>query len=718
MRVKNSAAPWTDSKMRIITLAALMFYVTVVYGKRGCPALRIPNTTSVCNKQPRNDGKYPQNTVCTFACNAGCEEGGGSSRRRCMGRRRRTKWHGRNLRCQCNPCNSAPSHPDGYTSNCAVQATYPAGYTCSFTCPAGYVQVGGQAEKLCVNGRWVGNDLLCEQTMTTTPNSAEMMTTTPPITVDEYTSTLTGCQCWFNTSRWDCACCRPDGCQCWSDQPHRCIPCGTDCGDYPAVPWAVANNGVAQHVASSCPQCVWTVMAMFQPVSVPSIGFVTNTYSPSDEDLVNPERGWWKYAATEDEGFEVLTVSQLSTFRSEGHTLIFRYYVLDLFVHSDISAEFLTNLQADLQNARAAGVKIVPRFAYTLTEGITADAPLPQALSHVAQLKPYLQAYGDVIAVVQAGFVGTWGEWYYSDSYSSPDIENDGEPVLVTDDDWANRRTLLEAILDAVPNERMVQIRYMKYKRRFTGDDSPLTESEARSGSEKARIGHHNDCFLASDYDWGTFEDLPVDYAYLSADTKYTVMGGETCNYNPPRSSCAKAEEELALFHWSYLNPYFHPDITGEWKQQGCYDRIGLHLGYRLELVSGTYRSAVPQGGTFCGRLEIRNVGYAAPFNPRDVRIVLQQDSVIVTSLLVTGVDPRDWHPGTLHSVPISVQLPSNVSPGSYQVFLWLSDPSPTISDRAEFSILLANTGVPDPLTGLNNLGHTLQEMMVENSIL
>eukprot|EP00058_Branchiostoma_floridae_P023910 XP_002609400.1 hypothetical protein BRAFLDRAFT_124621 [Branchiostoma floridae] len=488
------------------------------------------------------------------------------------------------------------------------------------------------------------------------------MTTDVFAYVDEYTNTLTGCQCWFDSSRWDCACCRPGGCQCWVPQPHRCIPCGTNCGDYPSFPWAV-DNGVEHHVASSCPRCVWTVMSMFQSVSIPT-GFVTKTYSPSDEDLINPERGWWKFKATKASDYTVLP-----TFRSEGHTLIFRYYVLDLFVHSDISASFLTNLQDDLENARVAGVKIIPRFCYTLTAGESTDAPLTQALRHVAQLKPYLQANGDVIAVVQAGFIGTWGEWYYSDHYST--LNSVGNPIVVTDDDWARRVTLLDAVLDAVPNDRMVQMRYMKYKRRFTGDDSPLAETEARSGSKKARIGHHNDCFLASDKDWGTFQDLTEDYAYLSADTKYTVMGGETCNYNPPR--------------------------------------IGRHLGYRLELVSGTYRNAVPQGGTFCGRLEIRNVGYAAPFNPRQVRVVLQKDSAIVTSLLVTGVDPRDWHPGTLHSVPISVQLPSNLAAGSYEVSLWLPDPSPTISDRPEFSILLANTGVPDPLTGLNSLGHTLE---------
>ena len=41
--------------------------------------------------------------------------------------------------------------------------------------------------------------------------------------------------------------------------------------------------------------------------------------------------------------------------------------------------------------------------------------------------------------------------------------------------------------------------------------------------------GHHNDCFLASSTDFGTYDDKSVEYPYLTEDTKYTVMGGETC---------------------------------------------------------------------------------------------------------------------------------------------------------------------------------------------
>ena len=48
-------------------------------------------------------------------------------------------------------------------------------------------------------------------------------------------------------------------------------------------------------------------------------------------------------------------------------------------------------------------------------------------------------------------------------------------------------------------------------------------------------LGHHNDCFLASSTDYGTYDDVGKEYPYLEQDTKYVPMGGETCTKNPPR---------------------------------------------------------------------------------------------------------------------------------------------------------------------------------------
>ncbi|XP_078664805.1 uncharacterized protein LOC144907526 [Branchiostoma floridae x Branchiostoma belcheri] len=62
-------------------------------------------------------------------------------------------------RCEGNPCTTAPSYPDNYPSSCMDQPIYQAGHICTFTCPDGFTQSAGDADKLCENGRWAGDDL-------------------------------------------------------------------------------------------------------------------------------------------------------------------------------------------------------------------------------------------------------------------------------------------------------------------------------------------------------------------------------------------------------------------------------------------------------------------------------------------------------------------------------------------------------------------------------
>ena len=65
--------------------------------------------------------------------------------------------------------------------------------------------------------------------------------------------------------------------------------------------------------------------------------------------------------------------------------------------------------------------------------------------NHVEQLRPVLADAGDVVAFVQAGFVGTWGEFYYTDSFGKPGTTLTNQNIL-------DRRTLIEKLLDVVPN--------------------------------------------------------------------------------------------------------------------------------------------------------------------------------------------------------------------------------------------------------------------------
>jgi len=78
------------------------------------------------------------------------------------------------------------------------------------------------------------------------------------------------------------------------------------------------------------------------------------------------------------------------------------------------------------------------RFSYTNNQ-IGADAALDTILLHISKLKPILQKNYVVIIYVEGGFVGAWGEWYYSSHH-----------LYNTND----RRTVVFALLDALPQKR------------------------------------------------------------------------------------------------------------------------------------------------------------------------------------------------------------------------------------------------------------------------
>src|SRR5207247_8134345 len=86
---------------------------------------------------------------------------------------------------------------------------------------------------------------------------------------------------------------------------------------------------------------------------------------------------------------------------------------LDAHRDSALPSTLLDGLTAGFAGARAAGIKILPRFVYNDRQG-DPDASLPQILAHIAQLAPVLRAEADVIAALEAGFVGAWGEWHHS----------------------------------------------------------------------------------------------------------------------------------------------------------------------------------------------------------------------------------------------------------------------------------------------------------------
>ena len=425
-------------------------------------------------------------------------------------------------------------------------------------------------------------------------------------------------------------------------------------------------------------------------------------YTESDEIIANPERGFLIQTYYESGDLSrTLTpnVVQLNRKSAQVTLYLHSYYLTD-YIESDIAPEFLERMQRNFDALRAGGSKAVIRYAYKNKEYESYkpwDATLDWMKRHIDQLKPYWEANADVILCVQAGFIGVWGEWYYTSNFKM-------NPT--TDEHYAPRWELLNYLLDAVPEDRQVSLRTPGFKMRYLqmngGDVTPLTEIEAYQNTPKARLAAFNDCFLASSNDVGTYSS-DAQREFWAEDTKYTFMGGETCG-QCQYSNGENAVKEMAKYHWTYINNGYHQGVIKSWETDGSMKEIKRRLGYRF-VLDKAYPTQTPKAGErYSVVLTLRNVGFSALVNARNVElIIVDKDDPAIKHVYPQQIDPRSWTPGDTTINTLHAQLPADMS-GEYGVYLNLPDPYPTIHDNPMFSVRFANKDMWDEKTGYNYL--------------
>lgn len=428
--------------------------------------------------------------------------------------------------------------------------------------------------------------------------------------------------------------------------------------------------------------------------------------------LSNPERGWYDQYSSHSGGstlgtvYKSLKATELRNNREkDGITLILRLFYLHEFLEQNsVSEDYLGKMQADFDSVRAAGIKCIVRFAYSASQSAKVwDATPDKVFTHIASLRDVLGANSDVIAGVQAGFIGAWGEWYYTKNFA-------GNGYVPDATDQLNRITLFESLLNIFPENIVVEGRTPAIMKNVAKSTDPISDAEAYDGSFKSRIGHHNDCFVASASDYGTYTNLENDLAYLGQTTKYTITGGETCDASNSYSDCSNSVSRMALLHWTYMNRGYNQKVYDKWKEQKCYDEVSLSLGYRINLVQAVLPVNGDPGDILSLSFVFQNHGYAAPTQEKPVQIVLVNTLTgIRTDLQYSGThsDIRFWLPGEI-LLEGSVTIPLSLPDGNYKMYLRFPDLSKSLADNPAYSIQLANPGIWEPVTGMNALCHII----------
>ena len=431
---------------------------------------------------------------------------------------------------------------------------------------------------------------------------------------------------------------------------------------------------------------------------------VVVNYTPDNTTIFkNPERGFTDELngiVTENDPYRIKNHISSTWGDKYSMTMPVVLYNFNNFKSKDLPDAILDGFDEDMGILRSMGLKCVLRFAYTERERDTVDAKPEWVEKHLKQLKPHLSANADVIYVLEAGFVGVWGEWYYTSNYG-----NESQHMN------ANRRKVIQYLFDNAPEDRFILFRYPMLKTEYFNSNTPLTEAEGFSGTMKARWGCHNDAFLNTWGNMGTYasddkDDDPKVRQYIATETLYVPNGGET-NIDDDdalaKKMYSKAPEEMSKYHWSFCGSTYATPVTRRWRDSGIFDTLNIHMGYRYNLMYGNYSDQAAPGGKANVVIGLRNVGYAPIYNERPVYIVLKNSSKAYTIQL--QADPRRWLPNGVWSlIREQVTIPSDVSEGTYDMYLWMPDKYESIKNDPRYAVRFGNVNVWNASTGYNNL--------------
>lgn len=403
-------------------------------------------------------------------------------------------------------------------------------------------------------------------------------------------------------------------------------------------------------------------------------------FQPSTLDMPNPERGWYAFG----EDLSQTTEKRVKEIYRDGFRISFATVNLWQYRMSPMPQDYIDSLNRGFELYRANGVKVLLRVVYNY-EANSPDAPLPVIMIHLNQLKPMLAQNTDVIAYVQAGLVGSWGEWHSSTNELT-------QPPA--------KAAIRDALLAAVPQSLYVQFRYPRDLMAWL--PKPLDASGAFKGTPQARTSTHNDCFMSSPNDVGTYASAPeatqvAEREYVRAVTDWTPYGGETCSgFAPTRQTCADILKEGPAYHLTYLNRYFFVDFHKQWQAEGCFDEVSRQLGYRMQIDQVTHAPTVAAGQDVTVNVDMRNVGWSRIFSARKM-VVSLRDKESGTVIEARGdADMRMLPPQGKAStkVAVSLKVPEGTPAGNYAVWLAMPDVGQKTVTDPRFAVRFANEDV------------------------
>ncbi len=218
-------------------------------------------------------------------------------------------------------------------------------------------------------------------------------------------------------------------------------------------------------------------------------------YTETLEDFKNPERGFYEpvYIRYKEDGNNSVNItSNLVHLR------------LDIGAFSKavngkqdipLTQNMLDAFDQTLKKIKSNGGTAIVRFAYTFEGEKNKEPSLDMILTHIKQVCSVITQNQEVIAYIELGFFGPWGEMHSSS--------------VCTDE---NVSKAIDVMLENTPERIKIGVRQPRYYTYWAGvDRAKLNEDVTVEGTNAYRIGLYNDGYLGSESDLGTFQNREIE---------------------------------------------------------------------------------------------------------------------------------------------------------------------------------------------------------------
>ena len=437
-------------------------------------------------------------------------------------------------------------------------------------------------------------------------------------------------------------------------------------------------------------------------------------YDESLNETPNPYRGFYKSEVLSYHRGQNNSAADMSEYRNS--LVHLRIDISDFTNHDgrdgfkdDIeinssTTNMLSALDGTLQSLRENNGTSVVRIAYdkdyagrikdnpndsTKMRTVWEPRSINKALQHQQAIGEIFAKYPDVIASVECGVFGPWGEMHSSDLRSE-----------------ANVKKVVSKWLEVLPDSIPISVRQPEFYSWWSGVSIKSIDSDVTTPEQAAyRVGVYNDGYLGSYDDRGTFRDREREVAWLSNQAKHTLYGGEIVLFeedvNHPTNvqpTGLYMEQEAFKTHTSYLNVGWNDEIIAKMKKtkfkgnNSLYNNGSLtefnyvqnHLGYRYVVRNVSLTRETSKYENFALEAGIENVGFANLVKEKKAYLILKSTDgnfektydlgALDPSLgeSAANVDPRNWDSTATTSVKVNVDIPDDFAEGKYEVYIKL----------------------------------------------